>query len=66
MEQTAVQYVASLKALSAEQLTAKKDEAKHLRDVLKYLARWKVIDANFTAKADLDQIIRGQNWEKKN
>ena len=66
VEETAGQYVASLKALSGEQLTAKKDEARHLRDVLNYLARWKVIEANFAAKADLDQIIKDQNWDKKN
>ena len=66
VEQTASQYVINLKLLSTEQLTAKKDEAKHLRDVLKYLARWQVIDADFSAKTGLDQIIKDQNWDKRN
>ncbi len=66
VEQTADQYVASLKTLSDEQLAAKKNEAKHLRDVLKYLARWKVMEANFTAQTDLEQIIQSRNWDKKN
>ena len=66
VEQTIGQYVANLKSFSAEQLTVKKDEAKHLRDVLNYLARWKVIEASFTAKVELDQIIKDQNWDKQN
>ncbi|MEI6077211.1 MAG: family 16 glycoside hydrolase [Verrucomicrobiota bacterium] len=65
VEQTASQYITSLKALAGEQLLAKKEEARHLRDVLKYLVRAQVIDGTFTPKADLDQLIKEQNWDKK-
>lgn len=59
------QYVAALKQMSADKLGAKKDEAKRVRDALKYLARFKIIDHNFEPKAQLDQLIKDQNWDKK-
>jgi hypothetical protein len=64
-EQMAAQYVASLKALPANQLAAKRDEARGLRDALNYLARWKDIPADFAPKVALDQLFKDQNWDKK-
>jgi hypothetical protein len=65
VEQMAGQYVSGLKKLSGEQLAAKKDEAKHLRDALKYLAKFNDLPANFDPKVEMDQIIKDQNWDKK-
>lgn len=55
------QYVAALKQLPTEKLGAKKDEAKRVRDALKFLARFKIIPADFEPKVQLDQFIKDQN-----
>jgi len=65
VEQLAAQYVAGLKKLPADQLSAKKDEAKHLRDALGYLTRFQVISATFEPKVEIDKIAKEQNWDKK-
>jgi prepilin-type processing-associated H-X9-DG protein len=64
-DQMAGQYVASLKALPADKLAAKKDEARRVRDVFKYLARFKIVPDTFAPKAEIEQIIKGQGWDKK-
>lgn len=64
-EQLATQYIASLKALPADKLAAKKDEARSLRDAFNYLARWKAIPADFAPKVAIDQLFKDQNWDKK-
>jgi hypothetical protein len=65
VQQMATQYVVGLKALSADKLAAMKDEGRHLRDVFRYLARWKIVGTDFAPRADLDQIIRDQQWDRK-
>jgi hypothetical protein len=64
-QQLANQYLAGLQQLSPEQLAAKKDEIKHLRDVCKYLARFNVIPEDAEPKLQLEQIIKDHNWDKK-
>lgn len=61
----ATAYVAKVKATPADQLAAKKDEVRHVRDVFKYLTRWKVVPDSFQPKADLQQLIDAQGWDKK-
>ncbi|MHB9005499.1 MAG: 3-keto-disaccharide hydrolase [Limisphaerales bacterium] len=65
VETMAGQYVAGLKQLPADQLTGKKDEARHVRDAFKYLARWKILPASFGPFEGLQQIIQAQGWDKK-
>ncbi len=62
--QLAGQYLGELQQLSPDKLEAKKDEIKHLRDVCKYLVRWKIIPADFEGTAQLEQIIKEHNWDK--
>jgi hypothetical protein len=64
-EQMAAQYIADLQQLPADKLAAKKDGAKHLRDVCRYLVKFKIVPADFKAKAQLEQIIKDNNWDKK-
>jgi hypothetical protein len=64
-EQLANQYMASLKQLPADKLSAKKDEVRHLRDVCRYLLKCKVIPADFEPKVQLEQLIKDQHWDKK-
>ena len=65
VETMAAQYVAGLKQLPADRLTGKKDEARHVRDAFKYLARWKILPASFSPFEGLQQIIQAQGWDKK-
>lgn len=65
VEQMAAQYVAGLKQLSADALKPKKDEVKHLRDVFRYLARFKIIPTDFAPKTQIEEIVKEQNWDKK-
>jgi hypothetical protein len=65
VEQMAAQYVAGLKQLSADALKPKKDEVKRLRDVFRYLARFKIVPTDFAPKNQIEEIIKEQNWDKK-
>jgi hypothetical protein len=65
VEQMAAQYVAGLKALPADKLAARKDEARSLRDAFNYLAKFKIFPADFAPKVQLQQIITDQGWDKK-
>jgi hypothetical protein len=64
-KQLAEQYLEKVQQLSPDQLAAKKDELKHLRDVSKYLAKWGVIPDDAEPKVQLEQIIKQHNWDKK-
>jgi hypothetical protein len=64
-EQLASQYVANVKQLPADKLAAKKDEVRHLRDVCKYLVKFNVMPADFEPKAQLEQLIRDQHWDRR-
>jgi len=64
-KQLADQYLEDLQKLSPDQLTAKKDEIKHLRDVSRYLAKWGVIPDDAEPKLQVEQIVKDHNWDKK-
>jgi Domain of Unknown Function (DUF1080) len=66
------EYLASLQQLPADKLATKKDEIKHMRDVCKYIDRFKVLPDNPDVQAQLaevkgqfEQIIKDHNWDKK-
>jgi hypothetical protein len=59
------QYWTAIKELPPEKLAAKKDEIKHLRNVCNYLIKFKILSPDVDAKAQLDQMIKEQNWDKK-
>jgi len=61
----AEQYLAQVQQLSPEQLAARKDELKHLRDVSRYLARFDIIPDDAEPKVQLEQIVKEHNWDKK-
>ena len=59
------EYLANLKQLSPDQLNAKKDEVKHLRDVRRYLAKFGIIPDDAEPKLEFEQIVKEHNWDKK-
>ncbi len=63
--QAAEEYLNNLKTLSPDQLNAKKDEIKHLRDVARYLAKFNIIPPDAEPKLQLEQIVKEHNWDKK-
>jgi hypothetical protein len=65
VEQMANQYVANLKKLSEDKLATKKDEVKGLRDNFRFLVRFKALPEDFGPKAELEQMIKDQGWDKK-
>ena len=64
-KQLAEQYLGQLQQLSPDQLNAKKDEIKHLRDVAKYLAKFDIIPADAEVKTAIEQIVKDHGWDKK-
>ena len=64
-QQLAVQYLENLQKLSPAELAAKQDEIKRLRDITKYLIRFNIIPGDAEPAAQLEQIIKDQNWDKK-
>lgn len=65
VEQAGMDYVQKLKALPAEQLAGKKDEAKSIAGKFKYMTRWKLLPNTFAPAADLDALIKQQGWDKE-
>lgn len=65
VEQMAAQYITKLKAMPADKLAGKKDEAKYFREVTKWLSDWKLLPTSFAPKTDIEQIIKEQGWDKK-
>ena len=63
--QLAEKYWAEVQALPPEKLAAKKDEIKKLRNVCKYLIRFKVLPEDAEQKVQLDRMIKDQDWDKK-
>jgi hypothetical protein len=59
------QYLTDLKNLSPEQLNAKKDEIRHLRDVCRYLAKFNIIPDDAEPKVQIEEIVKEHNWDKK-
>jgi len=65
VEQLAGQYIEGLKAMSADQAGSKKDQAKNVRNAFQFLARFKILPADFGPKVELEKFIKEQNWDKK-
>jgi hypothetical protein len=65
IEKMAGQYVAALKEMPADKLVSKKDEARNVRGAFQYLARFKILPAEFGPKVELENFIKEQNWDKK-
>lgn len=59
------EYWDNITQLPPEKLAAKKDEIKHLRDVCRYMIRFKVLPEDAPEKTELDQLIKDQNWDKR-
>ncbi|MGH7970698.1 MAG: hypothetical protein ACREIC_18380, partial [Limisphaerales bacterium] len=59
------EYLENLKKLSPEQLNAKADEIKHLRDVCRYLAKFNIIPDDAEPKVQLEEIVKEHGWDKK-
>jgi hypothetical protein len=59
------QYWDDVQQLSPEKLAAKKDEIKHLRDVCKYLIKFKLLSEDAQEFAELSRVIKDNNWDKE-
>jgi len=50
--------------MPADKLQAKKDEIRHLRDVCKYLIKFKLMPEDSQEYAELTRVIQENNWDK--
>lgn len=64
-EQLATGHLQSVKALPPEKLATKRDEVRYLRDVFKYLVRFKLVPEPFAPLATAEQLIKDQGWDKR-
>jgi hypothetical protein len=64
-ESMANTYVSDLKALPADKLQSKKDEAKHVNGAFQYVVKFKVLPSGWEPAVALDKIIKEQRWDKK-
>jgi prepilin-type processing-associated H-X9-DG protein len=63
--QMASAYVQAVEQLPADKIGAKKDEVKHVKTALDYLARFNVLPASFGPKVEIDGLVKAQRWDKK-
>ena len=64
-EQMAGAFVQKVKQLPADQIGAKKDDVKRVHGALNYLAKNNILPPTFGPKAEIDQLIKDQRWDKK-
>ena len=59
------QFVDSVKQLPEDKATAKKSEANQLVEAVNYLAKFKLLPADFAAKDNLLHLVSEKGWDKK-
>lgn len=64
-EQLAAAYAQGLQGLAGAALAAKRDEVRQVRDVFRYLARFKYLPETFAPKLAVEQLIREQGWDQR-
>lgn len=65
VQQLSAAYMTMLKGLPADHLKNKKDEVRGVNDAFKYLARWKVVAADYAPKTEIENLYKEQGWDKK-
>ncbi|MDZ4402210.1 DUF1080 domain-containing protein [Prosthecobacter sp.] len=58
-------FVTDMKNTAADKIESKKGEIMQVTKALRYLTQFKFIPDNLKAKADLEAIIKAQDWEPK-
>lgn len=58
-------FATAAKAVPSDKLESKKGEIMQVTKALRYLTQWQFLPADFAAKADLEAIIKAQDWEPK-
>jgi len=63
VQQMADAYVAGVKKIPADKLAAKKGEITHVSSAFKFLAKFKILPADFGPNVELDKIVKDQRWK---
>jgi hypothetical protein len=58
-------FANAMKAVPADKIESKKGEIMQVTKALRYLTQWQFLPADFAAKAELEGIIKAQDWEPK-
>jgi hypothetical protein len=58
-------FAAAMNAVAADKIESKKGEIMQVTKALRYLTQFQFLPADFKAKADLEAIIKANDWEPK-
>jgi hypothetical protein len=58
-------YVQAIRQLPADEIVTKKDEVKQVKSAFDYLTKAKALPPGFAPKAELDDLVKAQRWDKK-
>jgi hypothetical protein len=58
-------FVAAMKAVPSDKLESKKGEIMHVNSAFQYLAKFKLVPDSFKAAAELNAIVKANEWDKK-
>ncbi len=59
------QYVSAIQQLPADRQASKRDEVRSVNDAFKFLARFKIVPADFAPKVQVENLIKEKAWDKK-
>jgi hypothetical protein len=58
-------FIQALKDTPADKIESKKGEALQFQKALNYLTKFKLLPDDFTAKQQIAEIVKKQEWDKK-
>lgn len=58
-------FAAEMKAVPAGKIESKKGEIMHVNSAFQYLTKFKLVPDTFTAAAELNAIVKANEWDKK-
>jgi hypothetical protein len=64
VEQRLMAFVTEIKAVPAEKIRSKQGQVQSMNNALKYLAKFKIIEANDPALVEVQAIAKANGWDK--
>jgi len=65
VEGATMTWVEDVKKTPAANMESKKGEVMQMNNAVRYLTKWKFFSEGFAAKAEIEQIIKANGWDKK-
>jgi hypothetical protein len=64
-EKLAASFAQAVQATPADKLESKKNEVLQFQKAMSYLAKFKLLPADFAPKQQMDALVKQQGWDKK-